>query len=97
MLKKKDNLTDFVEELPEAEVVETPEPQEEQQVVDSEGELITLANKSKKKKNLRIYGKSFELKDIERVVKETVREEIDKLGDKIVAVVEKKLKNKGLL
>lgn len=93
MLKKKDNLTDFVEKLPEVEANQTPEPQEEQQVVDSEGELITLANKNRQNRNLRIHTKSFELK---RVIIETTEKELKKMGDKIIEGVKNELKNKNL-
>lgn len=93
MLKKKDNLTDFVEKLPEVEANQTPEPQEEQQVVDSEGELITLGNKNRENRDLRIHTKSHEL---QRVIEKTIEKEFDKLRDSIIAVVKEELKNKNL-
>lgn len=55
-LKKKDNLTDVVEQLPKADISEIPKtsdsdpkPKDEQQVVNSEGEVITLNQKENKK------------------------------------------------
>jgi hypothetical protein len=55
-MKKKDNLTDVVEQLPKAETFEAPKTEEEkskkepeQQVVNSEGEVITLGQKEDKK------------------------------------------------
>lgn len=92
MLKKKDNLTDFVEKLPEVEANQTPEPQEEQQVVDSEGELITLGNKNRENRNLGIYKKSFEL---QRVIEKTIEKEFDKLKDNLIAFIKEELKNKS--
>jgi hypothetical protein len=94
MIKRKDNLTDLAEELPKVEVVENPNPPKNQQVVDSEGELITLGNKNKKKKNLSTYGKSFEL--IERIIKETIEKETDKISNKIKEKIEKAIVEKEL-
>jgi hypothetical protein len=84
MLKKKDNLTDFVEKLPKVEVSQTPEPAKNQQVVDNEGELITLSNKNRENGDLRIYKKSFEL---QRVIKETIEKELEKMEEKIIKAV----------
>lgn len=96
MLKRKDNLTDVVEQLPKNEVVNNPNPPKNQQVVGVDGEMITLGHKSNKTGRNHIKGKSFELRDIERMVKEAVKEEVDKLADKIVEKVGRKLKEKGL-
>lgn len=91
MLKKKDNLTDFVEKLPKVEVSQTPEPAKNQQVVDSEGEIITLGNKSKENRNLGIYTKSHEL---QRVIEKTIEKELNKLKDKIIEAVKEELNEK---
>lgn len=93
MLKKKDNLTDVVEKLPKVEVSQTPEPVKNQQVIDSEGEIITLGNKNRQNGNLGIYTKSHEL---QRVIEKTIEKELDKLKDKIIDVVRKELKNNNL-
>lgn len=55
-LKKKDNLTDVVEQLPKSDTSEIPKASEsdpkpkkdEQQVINSEGEVITLGQKEDK-------------------------------------------------
>jgi hypothetical protein len=52
--KKKDNLTDLVEELPKAETFEAskteekPKKEPEQQVVGNNGEIITLGQEKRK-------------------------------------------------
>lgn len=56
MIKRKDNLTDVIEQLPKVETVNVPKPPEkkpekkpEQTVIGNGGETITLGQKSDKK------------------------------------------------
>lgn len=91
-MKKKDNLTDFVEKLPKVEVSQTSEPAKNQQVIDSEGDLITLDNKNRENRNLGIYIKSHEL---QRVIEKTIEKELDKLKGKIIEAVKEELENKS--
>ena len=94
MIKKKDNLTDIVEQLPKVETSDDTNSPKDQQVRDSDGDIITLGNKPQKKYRLVIKGKSFELteSELERIINEGVEKVSDKFADKIIKAVEEKLK-----
>lgn len=92
MNKRKDNLTDVVEKLPKVEVNNSPKPPKNQQVVNVDGEVITLANKNNKNKNFITHKKSNELNDIERIIKEVVDEEMDGFEEKVIQKITERLK-----
>lgn len=58
MWKKKDNLTDVVEQLPK---VQVSTPQSDQQVVNPAGEVVTLGHEKSDGKTKEIQGSSIEL------------------------------------
>jgi hypothetical protein len=99
MQKKKDNLTDVVEQLPKVETSDESNSPKDQQVIDSDGDIITLGNKPKKNVRLIIKGKSFELteSELEKMVKTIFEKELDKFADKVMEAFKKKLKDKGFL
>jgi hypothetical protein len=98
MVKKKDNLTDVVEQLPPSIPANTPPPPKNQVVVGNDGELVTLGHKPRKSGNDRIKGNSFELSEkIQRMVKEAVEEEMKGFKVRLLKELERKLKEEGLI
>ena len=61
MLKRKDNLTDVVEQLPKVPVSTPSQPSNDQQVVNPMGELVTLGHNQAKTDGKAIQGSSLEL------------------------------------
>lgn len=76
--QEKDNLTDLVEQLPRP-GTSTPPPQTEQQVVNSEGQVITLGHEKPKTIVIKTNKNSLELpvaellKTVARAVEEAIR------------------------
>jgi len=100
MKKRKDNLTDIVEQLPKVEVNNNPKPAKNQQVMNSDGELVTLGLKSKHRDRNTIHGNLLELsitKKIEEIVRTETEKVLDKLAKQIVAKIEERLKKDRLL
>jgi hypothetical protein len=61
MLKRKDNLTDVVEQLPKVETSTPIQPSNDQQVLNPMGELVTLGQNQGKTDAKKIQGSSIEL------------------------------------
>ncbi|MFM2381524.1 MAG: hypothetical protein RLZZ76_291 [Candidatus Parcubacteria bacterium] len=61
MLKRKDNLTDVVEQLPKAPVSTPAQSSNDQQVLNPMGELVTLGQEKGKSNTKDIQGYSLEL------------------------------------
>lgn len=99
MKRRKDNLTDLVERLPQAATSEVSNQSSNQQVMNGDGELVTLGQKPEKRRHSDTYGKVNELqkKEIQDLVRTAVEKEIDRAATKIVDKVEKMLKEKGFI
>jgi len=61
MWKRKDNLTDVVEQLPKVDVSASAEPSKDQQVINPAGELVTLGHEKDKTASKDIQGFLLEL------------------------------------
>jgi len=90
---KKDNFTDVVQALPKEKPTDTPP--KDQRVVTSTGEIVLLGQNT----TIKIKGKSLELTlgDIQKIIKQTVNEEMKGLPEKILQKVEAELKRKKVL
>ncbi len=76
MRKRKDNLTDVVEQLPKVEISTSVEPSKEQQVVNPAGELVTLGHEKDRTTSKDTQG--FPLELLLKQVRETVSNALDK-------------------
>jgi len=95
MKKRKDNLTDLIEELAKKPVVREgePKPSNPQVVVNGDNEIITLANKKRSKLPLSIRKKSLELsvEELERIIDYITK----KVTQDLTTALRKALKEKG--
>jgi hypothetical protein len=99
MFKRKDNLTDLVEQIPKVEVSGESKPSKNQQVVDKDGDVVTLAGKPSKTKQQGTNDRLFELseKDIKHIVCTAIEQTTDAIVEQATARVIAKLKDRGLI
>jgi len=98
MKKRKDNLTDAIEVFQENNNGNNSSEGNNYEVVDNEGEIVTLGQKKRKNKLNSNKGSVIELSiknKIEKMVKEEVEKELKGFSEKIVEKVGKKLKKAG--
>jgi len=96
-MRRKDNLTDVVEQLPQSATTSDPKTPKDQVVVGVNGELVTLGKKPAKTKYIQIHGKSFELSKVEKMIQEVVKEQMKELPQMILDELERKLKEEGFI
>ena len=99
MKKRKDNLTDFIENLTASEIIPDAQSTRNQVVQDPNGNLITLGLKIKSKGSSSSNNKYLELsmKEFREMVKSELEKQIDDVSSVIAKKVIKKLKSKGML
>ncbi len=83
MWKRKDNLTDVVEQLPKVEISTPTEHSKDQQVVNPAGELVTLGHENDETISKDIQG--FPLELLLKQVRETVSSALDKAIERMRA------------
>ncbi len=80
-IRKKDNLTDLVENLPKTPEQQTGPKPEAGQVVDSEGEIINLGGKNRQTSPFSTNKNSYE-PALNGIIKNSIGATIDKILDK---------------
>lgn len=99
MKRQKDNLTDAVEALQNHRNDHSSIQEGDRQVVDNEGEIITLGQNTRKIKIILTKGRIVELSvgDIRRMIEAEIEKEMSNFTKQIVVKVENKFKERGFL
>jgi hypothetical protein len=93
MRKRKDNLTDLVEHLSDAASTDNPDDGKNQQVVDADGQIVTLSLKKGKWRVSPTNKKVLELpvKDLERLLEKTVKLTVEEFEKRILEKIEERI------
>ncbi|NBV76627.1 hypothetical protein EBR66_00445 [bacterium] len=83
MWKRKDNLTDLTERLPNVDVSAPPAPSVDQQVVNPYGEIVTLGNKKPENPAKEIKGIPLELMELVNATKRAVEKAFDRAIERL--------------